>query len=290
VGEQHLRIDFDGSTWTLTDLGSVNPTLHNARTCSSSSAALASGDVLRLGGTTLRVFSPDHPVETPVQIQKASPLFAWLMKPLNVWAFFALAVALSVAFTYTSVWSEETRLMLAGAGAGTAVSLLVWAALWSVAGKLIRRRSCFRAHLALISLFVACSILSAWASEALSFLDSEGLPAALAGYALGACLLVFLIYGSLALATQIGRGRRLAASAFFALSLGFGVFTVDLIASEKFSSDPLYPYLLVPYLDAAAPARTLDQFIGKGAKVFGSDTFSHEQKDAQARDGASRSS
>src|SRR5882724_4179427 len=91
VGERHLTIDFDGQYWTLTDHGSVNPTLLNARPVRTTTARLASGDTLRAGATTLRIFDPAHPVDQPLKIQKTNPVFVHLTRPVNVWTYFTLA-------------------------------------------------------------------------------------------------------------------------------------------------------------------------------------------------------
>src|SRR5690606_31136136 len=57
VGEQHIRIDYDGRDWTVTDLGSVNPLLVNMRPVAGP-VRIVSGDELRVGGVRLRAFSP----------------------------------------------------------------------------------------------------------------------------------------------------------------------------------------------------------------------------------------
>jgi hypothetical protein len=277
VGEQHLRIDYDGVCWTLTDLGSVNPTLLNAKTCFSTTAKLVSGDILRLGSTTLRIFAPDHPIEAPVLIQKAGRAFLLLMRPLNVWSFFALAIAGITGWTYTSLWSDQKGLMLTIAGAITAGIIFVWAALWSVAGRLIRRKSFFRAHLALISLYLILGTLAAWVSGALSFLTNESTLSLATGYALSAALLALLLYGSLSLATHMKATKRLMAALIFSGGLALGAFAVSFIVGGKFNPDPLYPYHLQPFLGKIAPAGTIDEFMAGNDDLFKSDVFDRKK-------------
>lgn len=48
LSRTHARIDFDGSRWTITDLGSTNGTMVNGFPCRPS-APFGKGDTVRLG-------------------------------------------------------------------------------------------------------------------------------------------------------------------------------------------------------------------------------------------------
>ncbi len=273
VGQQQMRIDFDGAGWQLTDLGSVNPTSVNGKSLWSSTVPLVSGDIIRTGHATLRVFAADHPVDAPVLLQKAHPVFLWMRRPVNAWIFFVFAVAGVTGWTYMTIWSEQTGLTLAGAGAVTAVTIFIWAALWSVAGRLIRHKSFFMAHLALMSVYLAAGTVVAWASAAVDFLTSASSASIATGYMLNAALLALLLYGSLSLATRMKNKKRIMAAALFAFGLTAGIFSIGMIAEEKFNPDPLYPYHLAPFLDKFAFTTTLEAFLDENEKLFQSDSF-----------------
>jgi hypothetical protein len=277
VGERHLTIDFDGVAWTLIDHGSVNPTMLNTKPVRSVTAKLCSGDILRAGATTLRVFSADHPVEQPVKMQKTNPVFLHLTRPFNVWTYFLLAIAGVTGWTYATVWSEDTGLTLAGASAAAAVVIFIWATLWSVAGRLIRRRSFFLAHLAMMSLYIALGSLVACLSASLDFLLSENWTALAAGYAMNGALLGFLVYGGLSLSTLMKKRRRLAAALFFSAGITLGILGVSMAQADKFSGDPGYPYRLMPFLERFASADTVDDFMSDSADIFSSDTFNSKK-------------
>jgi hypothetical protein len=281
IGESHLRIDYDGQVWTLTDLGSVNPTQHNAKALRSATAPLASGDTLRLGNTTLRVFDPAHAIPPPIKMQKASPAFLWLNRPRNVWASFLLAVASVCAWSYVAVWTENLRLALVTAATGTMIAIVLWAALWSAAGRLLRRRSWFMAHMALISLACVFSVASWFLSSYIGFLTSEGSFSSGFGYLLDAVLVTLLLYGSLSLSTLMKKRKRTQAALFFSGGLVLGIFAVGFIGSEKFSPDALYPYKLEPFLSGVAREETVDSFMDRSAKVFDDAEFKRKkEKDA----------
>jgi hypothetical protein len=280
VGERHLSIDYDGAGWVITDLGSVNPTLLNAKPLCGSAARLASGDALRLGVTTLRVFSVHHPVAPPVRLQRASPVFLWLTRPRNVWLFFFIAAAAVTARAYAAVWSENKGLTLAGAAAGAIATVFVWAALWSVAGRLIRRKSYFMGHVAIISLYLILGAALATLSAGVAFLSSENWFSVGFDYTVNALALALLLYGGLSLATLMKKRKRMAAALFFAAGIALGIFGVGLISAEKFDSDPPYPYHLSPLLAPLAPAGTVDSFMKDSEKLFASDVF-ERKKDAR---------
>lgn len=286
VGERHLSVDFDGSCWTLTDHGSVNPTLLNGKPVRAASARLSSGDVLRAGHTTLRVFAHDHPVEAPVKMQKMNPVFQHLTRPLNVWSWFALAAVGVAGWRYVGVWSpDDTSLSFIGIAAGAGIIIFVWAALWSVAGRLIRRRSWFLAHVALMSLYLALGSLVAWFAAALDFLLNQGWAAVVTGYLLNGALLTLLLYGSLSLSTLLKKKKRLMAAVLFAVGLTLGVFAVGMAQGDRFNPDPDYPSRLVLFLSPLAHADTLDGFMKDSADVFASDTFEKEKADSADKPG-----
>jgi hypothetical protein len=277
IGARHLTIDVDAEGWKLTDHGTVNPTQVNGRAVRGVDIHLSSGDSVRAGTTTLRVFAPDHLVDDPVRMQKVNPVFLHLTRPLNVWSYFTLAVLGVLAWTYATVWSDDTTLTLAGAAAAASVCALVWAALWSVAGRLIRRRSFFLAHLAMISLYLALGAGIAFISALADFLFSENQGALALGYALNGALLGFLLYGALSLATLMKKRKRITAAAFLVGGILLGLFSIGIVQEDKFNANPLYPYRLLPFVQGLAPARTVDDFVTTSARVFSSDTFDQEK-------------
>jgi len=278
VGASHLRIDYDGKDWTLTDLGSVNPTKVNAKPYRNVTTRLSSGDVLRVGGTELRVFAAEHPVAPPAPLQRESAALPWLTRTRNVWALFVLAVAAVTGWSYVGIWTDNMGLALTAAASGAMITIVIWAALWSVGGRLARRRSYFMGHVALGSLGLIFGALAWLTSCYIGFLSSENGFSVATDYALNGAVMAWLLYASLSLATRLTRRKRLQAALFFAGGLMLGIFTVGMISSEKFSADALYPYRLEPFLSGLAPAQTPDEFMARSAKLFKSDEFEQPGK------------
>lgn len=286
VSAQHLSIDYDGENWWVEDLGSKNSFLINAKQQAGRKTSLQSGDVLKAGLTEIRVYSPSHPVPEEIVLQKANSLFLWLSRPLNVWASFFLSLGVMTGWAYLEVWSDQIGMTLAMAAGGAFCSIMLWAALWSVAGRLIKHRTHFRSHVALVSIYLIGSAFFWYVQAYFNFLSNENALAVFFGYALNTLLFALLLYGSLALATRMTKRRRIQVSFYFSGGAAAGIFLLGYASTMNFSPNPLYPSTLEPYLALFAPADTLDEFMAGNTAVFSSDTFKQEknppEKDVKA--------
>lgn len=268
ISPQHLRIGYEGEQWTVTDLGSANGFSVNGTHAAKETLPLKSGDTLRIGHTELRLFAPHHPVTEAVRLQKAHPVYAWLNRPFAVWGCFFIAFAVLQGWAYLEIWTEEIKMVLAGTAAATAGSIMLWATLWSVAGRLIRRKPHFKSHLTIASLYLIAAAATWYVEAYTDFLTNENWVAAVVSYGIHFILLTLLLQGSLALATRMTERRRRIAGIFFAAGILLGVFSLSLISARNFTQQPLYPATLEPYLSQFAPADTLDEFMAGNEKVF----------------------
>jgi hypothetical protein len=274
VSAQHVRIEYDGQGWTIRDLGTENGLIVNDRICKDGPARLHSGDTVRIGRTEIRAFDPLHPVPEERKIQKANPVMVWLSRPVVVWTSFVLALCIATGWSYLEIWNSEPGPQLAAAAGGTLTFILIWSALWAVAGRLIRHKSRFRSHVALISLTIVVSVgVLSYVDAYADFLSNENWMAMAATYFLDSLLLVGLLYGSLSLATDMTRRRRISASVYFSVGIIAGAFALTQVAQRHFVPEPSYPSQLEPYLANLAPTDTLDDFIKGNAELFGSHIF-----------------
>jgi hypothetical protein len=284
VSAEHIRIDYDGENWWARDLGSENGMFVNDKPCKGCTAQIHSGDVLRIGRTEIRAFSPGHPVPDAVRLQRANPLFLALSRPRNVWFSFILAVATTMAWTYLEVWSDQPGMTLAMAAGSAFCIIMLWSTLWSVAGRLVKHKTHFQSHVALISLYIVGSAILWYVQSYLNFLFSENNFAVIAGYGLNIVLFGLLLYGALSLAADMPKRRRGAVSLYFSGGIAASLFLLGYAGTLNFSPDPLYPYTLEPYLAHLAPAETLDGFMEGNKAIFASDEF----RQAEPAEGARR--
>lgn len=273
VSASHLRIEYDGESWSVSDLGSENGLFVNEKLCRGETCRLSSGDVLRAGRTELRVFSPDHPVPDTLLLQKASPLFRFLSRPLNAWLSFLAAIAVMTGWTYLEVWSDQVGMTLSVAAGAVFFFIMIWAGLWSVVGRLVRHRPHFQSHIALISLYTVGSALFWYVQAYLDFLTNENAFALGVSYTLNIALFSVLLYGALSLATDLPKRRRLLSAFYFSAGAAISVFTLGYVSAMNFIPDPVYPYAMEPFLAGLAPAESVADFMDGNAALFEADTF-----------------
>lgn len=274
VSAQHVRIEYDGDGWSIRDLGSENGLVVNDKVCRDAPARLKSGDLVRIGRTEIRAFDPLHPVPQERRLQRTHPMILWLSRPVNVWASFILALGTVTGWSYLEIWNKEPGPQLAAAAGGTLAFILVWSALWAVAGRLIRHKSRFRSHVALISLTLVVAIgIFSYIEAYVDFLTNENWFAMALTYVFDLALLAGLLYGSLSLATDLPRRRRMNASAYFSAGIMLGIFALSQVAQRNFIQEPAYPSNLQPYLASLAPVDSVDQFMKGNESLFSSKVF-----------------
>lgn len=272
VSARHMRIDYNGQDWIASDLGSENGTrVNNAEMLSG--VTLKSGDVIRLGHAEIRAFAPQHTVAPASPLTLPHPGLDWLSRSGAAWVCFLLAITVTQGWTYLEIWTDEVRLALATAAAGVAATMIVWAAIWSVAGRLIRSRSSFRGHSALMALYLIAGAF-AWYIEAYAdFLLNENQLAVALTYGINFVLMFFLLYGSLTLATRMERRQRVISGAVFSGGVVAGALILSLVSAKNFEQQPVYAGRLEPYLSGIPRADTPEQFMKSNAALFGSKEF-----------------
>lgn len=274
VSAQHLRIDYDGSTFHVHDLGSENGLLLNEKhEHKSTSAQLKSGDTVRLGRTTLRIFDPAHPVPPAQRLQRANPFMEWLARPLTVWCAFALAIGASVTEKYYESWETEVASTLTGTAFSVAVIIIVWAALWAVAGKLVRHKSRFRSHVALISLFGIGMSASAPLFAYLGFLVPNETAVDILTFAIVWGMTLALLYGSLTLATDMTVKRKRMWTGFLGMGAVLSAICFAYFESERFVPAPSYSASLQPYFSSLAAVESVEGFMKGNEALFKAETL-----------------
>lgn len=280
VCAEHVRIELsEEGQLGIRDLGSQNGLMVNKELHKEKLVSLNSGDTVRIGRTTIRVFDPAHPVPATQRLQRANPFLLWLSRPLTVWASFLIAVACIVGWRYLGTWrDEDIAETLGAAGFGAIIITLVWSALWGVAGRLVRHKSRFRSHVALFSLFIIACIAADFIASYADFLSNGGVVATLITYGLNMVICIGLLYGSLTLATEMTAKKRRAWCLFFAFGMTLAGFGFSQATKDRFEPTPSYAATLEPYLASLAPAESLEGFMAANKAVFSSDLFNKTDK------------
>lgn len=268
VSPKHFYIDYKDGGWVVTDADSANGTDVNGIPCRAGGQPVRSGDSIRAGQTELRLFAPHHPVAEAMRLRKSHPVYARLHRPAAVWGVFFMAFAAMQGWAYLEIWTQETGMVLAAAAAAMAGGIMIWATLWSVAGRLARNKPNFRSHLIVASLYLNAALVVWYVGVYADFLASENRVSSLISYGLNFALLTLLLYVSLALATRMTERRRMAVSAFFSFGVLGGMLSIGAIDDMNFNQQPPYAATLRPYLSRLAPANTIGEFMAGNEKLF----------------------
>jgi|GEM_PF-1546771 len=270
INAHHADIIHNGTSWVLRDMGSENGCAINGKKCTGPETALRSGDKVTLGRTSLRIFDPQHPVPAVTRLEETSAFLRNMTKRLVAWEIFLAAVAVFCLLCYQEIWSDEPGSLLATAAGGAGVMMILWAAPWSVAGRLIRHRSYFHGHIAIAGLFIILSSLLWPLQSMINFLTNENPIATIFEYSYNFLLLSFLIYCSLSLATYMNEKRRLTMAMFFSGGFLGILFAFILVGTQSFNLQPVYPATLEPIFYDLPQAASLDGFISAGNDLFDS--------------------
>jgi Na+-translocating ferredoxin:NAD+ oxidoreductase RnfA subunit len=202
--------------------------------------------------------------------------------PINVAVCFMLALAMTLGWSFLEIWTDEPGLTLAAMAAGTIAIIAVWAGIWAVTSRLIRKRSYFKNHVALICLYMIAGTCAWYAEIYVDFLTNENWLSSVVVYGCNFVLLACLLYYSLNIATRMPRRQQKTSAVVVSAALIGGVYLFSLVSAKTFNQQPLYPTTLEPYLAQFAPADTVDGFIKDSKKLFSSDVF--EKKKAAKKD------
>jgi hypothetical protein len=266
---RHAEIAHDGTDWILSDLGSDNGILVNGMPLENGHRQLKSGDTFMIGRTPVSVFDPHHPVPAAEKLEHAHPFISHISGSLVPWLYFTLAVAAISLMDYIAFWSENTAAQAAKTAGGAGLAILLWALPWSVAGRLIRHRSGFRAHVALVSLCLLAATFLWPLQDLLNFLTSENLFSLVCEYMVNGALISVLVYGSLAVATHMTVRHRALAAGFFTAGLMSVIIGLSYISSGSFTPHPQYAAGLEPYFHNLPRADSLDDFLSRAARITG---------------------
>jgi len=253
VCAHHLRLSRAEGGWRFEDLGSLNGVRHQGR--AASDGMLRSGDALRIGHTTLRIFDEEHPVEPTLRLTGAEASLAALGRH-GVWPPLAAAsVAVSALGLYWgSVEEFEPLPAVQPVLLGILGTFLV-AAAWAFVGRLLRRRASFFAHFSLWLIFNLLSVLSTFVANTVAFNASSQRLETILEHGLSFAALGFAIWGSLTLATNLRDRTRLYAALGVA-AVALVVEVADQLQLETFfiNRPSYYARLQAPSLLFVRPA------------------------------------
>lgn len=269
VDALHARLsEGEGGAYLVEDLGSVNG-IRDAAGSRQPRCALAPGDTVRLGHTTLRVLTPE--VAVPPALPELLRETGWRRLAASPRAALLLALAV-LAIMAGESWlvqvdgdaaAEVTYVII-----GVVLVLALWAGGWAAGARLARHPARFMGHVAVASVaLIAMSVPAVVLSfgEA-AFPDSAVLEAF--GWAVVAAGSIWLLTAHLELAGLARPLRRLTwAGGVMAVLFGLGALVAKIDPDEE--SDISLTIAGRPLPSILVPARTAEVFLADVADLQG---------------------
>jgi pSer/pThr/pTyr-binding forkhead associated (FHA) protein/small basic protein len=273
IDARHASIGVDESgVVTIGDLGSLNGLRRNG-TREDGSVAVKPGTEVRIGRTTLRFRDVDEVVAPALADEEqratapATPIFVTLPPRsrllgttsgrLGIAATTLAAFALS-AWLGSTERSNGTPVLSATVAIATAT--LVWATLWTLAGRGPDRRSNFLGHFAIASLALLAMLLWGVVNDWLSFLFPDAPIVPTLFFAVFLAVLTALVAGHLGVSGTVSRRARWRGGLIASAVVVAMAFFVGLVNDDKFSDVPKFASEVKPLPTQFIPTKTVAEF------------------------------
>lgn len=263
----------ESGVMTIGDLGTVNGLRRNG-TRENGSVAVEAGTELRIGHTTLRFRDVDEVVapalpdeETPAMatvVVAAQPprsrLLGSTSRRLGVAAAMIAAFALSAWLGSTDRSNGATVFAAAFA---VATATLVWAALWTMAGRGPERRSALLGHVAVASLALLALLLWDFVNEWLAFLFPDAPIVPILFMTVFLAVLAALVAAQLGVSGTLPKRARWRAGLITSAVVLVMFFLIGLVNDDKFTDVPKFASNVKPLPTQFIPTESVTEFGGE---------------------------
>ncbi len=271
VSPKHLSVSRNGTGFYVKDLASENGTRINGETTlQDQGAKIASGGVVYIGKTKLKLVLPDHPVEPARRMDTFLALRQFLDKR-------SVAIVYTLVVLGISVWmsflGEPTERFWKANGFEIILGFLLGTALYvGVIGLICYitlRKPYFKRHLAVCNTFSLIWLFYGKWDPFLFFWVSHYGFLIFAKYTIHFGFLLVMFWASVKLANKfVGWADMVKLSVvalMFVLMTAWGAKEIRL----DFSGDPAYPSHLAPYLEPLSEPESFEDFLEKsGPKLY----------------------
>ena len=258
VAPQQLIIEPKETGWTVGVLDDTNVVLLNGKPIEGAAMLLNSGDRITIGHTDLVVYSNDHPVEPTRKL----PLSSWV-GPGRVGPLVAICALVGICvldgfldylqFSVDLEWDKYAYGSLFAAA-----FVVVWAGVWSMAGRVLRHQPYFWTQLsATLLVYVGLTIIYPLVGFA-EFATGSVNTGKVATYLVAFLGLFALLKLNLFFATNI---RRTYGAAFVVSCMVIGLtFAGMRFAEEDFKPEPIYSKVVRPPFAHISAEHSIDEF------------------------------
>ncbi len=268
LSAEHAVLSHDEDGWHIEDASKENGIFIKRLDRNCVKALLASGDEIILGKTTLRIFSPSHPVEPAKRLVHPHRLFKKTGKHRNGWILLLLAFSLYSLCAYLRSSRKISIPELLLSGTAVIIAIVIGAGIWAFIGHLIKSKSRFIHQISIFSVFFLSLQLINEAQSILGYLTSSIFAVRIASAITIPLSVSLLLAANLYIATNISFQKRAIASGIIGLFICAVMFLMFFSDKNEFKRGPEYFSGLKPPLIKIVPSKTVPQFIEKSRRIF----------------------
>ncbi|NQT94652.1 MAG: FHA domain-containing protein [Lentisphaerae bacterium] len=268
MSPEHLTITEDEAGFVVEDLESTNGISVHGRRVTDKGGHIVSGDTITVGGTSLRLLSPSHPVPKALRFGYWSKLERRLLFCVLVWVSLLPTLGASLLDEYLSTFTKVRLLELTGEAIPVIIFSFGWAALWSLIGYSARRRTRFHVQLLISNAFIIAITFYNVVPGYIAFAVNCTLVETIAGFLGTGMLLALLLFCNLGCATAMRRRQRITVSLFTSVVVILVAVIVHFAEKPEFKETPVFSALLKPPYAKLAASRSIDEFLENSEEVF----------------------
>ena len=252
----------------LYDLDSINGIYSDSKQKINGNVEFKSGNNFHFGKTSVRIYTPDHPVADAVTIQQKNHIIDLLGNPLVLISIILLVSIIHAMEQWLNMfaefkWQEIINIQLIIFG-----STLLAGIFWSVVGRIFKHETSFRKQITLVLVFIAVQFLLSKFFNFLLFNSLDYNLSLVIILVIEFILITTLLWFNLMLATNQSFRQRLSTS----ITISFILITLSLYSEinldSEFSESANYVKVLIPPLFRVAGTVTEDEFISDISNVF----------------------
>ena len=262
VGPSQLTLqqaDGDDCDWRVSNGDETNPVFLNKKIVDEKAFNIHSGDELTVGRTSVAIYNEDHAIPETREFSMTNWLHNHKFKPLITSAMLVMLVAVTLLIGYLELSSEPDYGDFAVAAIIVIVSTLLWAAIWSLAGHLLKGNHYFFSHLFFTAL---CFSLFAITGDIHTYIDyffSNSQAGVITQWIFSILLWGLLIGFNLALVTYSSRAFRNGLVASVCILGTYG--TLLYLYQDDYSDQPDHSVTIKPsYVPTTTPV-TIDTYV-----------------------------
>jgi len=233
------------------------------------SMQLVSGDLISIGHTVLRIFQHDHPVPLAKSFKKpAVSFFAVGGMPNMLYALVGFFIVNYFHFaSFYPYINNPLKQMLFGEFIAI-LTLMVWAGIWALTGKLIRHRFRFQTHFTIICSYSLITVPIVNMGGFLGFIFADPVAELIFFTTFSVFAFALLLFLHLTYATYLKIHTRIVSS--LTIPLAFCVLFImgQYAFKDNFTPTPPYYHRLKPPLLRWVKLYDIDDFVAKTGKVF----------------------